>query len=95
MINSNMRQYAYSTLGGEDEYGQPQTSAEIKGYIKMSIDITTQTIQDNINYSGAQYLGLTLAPVDDSYIIHYGDKDLKVLNVNPRGRFKQVFMAEM
>jgi hypothetical protein len=95
MINANMRWYDFFTFGEDDDYGQPVLSAEPQGSIKMSIDITTQTIQDNINYSGAQYIGLTHADVNDSYVIEYGNKKLKVLYVNPKGRFKQVFMADM
>ena len=60
----------------------------------MCIDITSQSIQDNINYAGSQYLGLTFANIDDTYVIKYGDQMLKVLYVNPMGRLKQVFMAK-
>lgn len=95
MINTNMRVYNFFTLGEEDAYGQQTTSTEPKGTIKMSIDITSQSVQSNINYSDAQYLGLTHENIDDSYIIEYGNKRLKVLYVNARGRLKQVFMAEM
>lgn len=95
MINANMRWYDFFTFGEDDDYGQPVLSAESQGSIKMSIDITTQGIQDNINYSGAQYIGLTHADINDSYVIEYGNQKLKVLYVQPKGRFKQVFMADM
>lgn len=95
MINANMKSYSYFAFGAEDKYGQPELSKEPVGTIKMAIEITSQTIQDNINYSGAQYIGFTLGEINDSHVIKYGDQELKVLYVNPRGRFKQVFMAEM
>ena len=61
MINANMRFYNYFTLGEVDEYGQPQLSKEPAGKVKMAIEITSQSVQENINYSGAQYVGLTLS----------------------------------
>ena len=93
MINSNMRVYNYFTYGDADGYGQPQLSDIPIGQIKMSINVTSQTIQDNINYKDSQYIGLTHANVDDAYVIEYGNERLKVLYVNPHGRLKQVFMA--
>ena len=95
MINANMRYYDYFTLGEYDAYGQPQISEEAVGKIKISIDITSQNLQNNILYSDASYIGLTNDSVNDTYVINYGNKKLKVLYVNPRGRLKQVFMAEM
>lgn len=95
MINADMRYYSYSTFGTPDKYGQPTLSETVVGGIKMSVHLTNQSIQDNILYSGATYVGLTMAAVDDSFVIHYGTKKLKVLYVNPYGRYKQVFMAEM
>lgn len=98
MINSDMRLYNYHVLGPKNAYGQPtipDKDAEPVGQIKMAINISSQTIQDNINYKGCNYIGLTRAAVDDTFIIQYGDERLKVLYVNPRGRLKQVFMARM
>lgn len=95
MINAQMKRYSYSTIGAPDGYGQPTQSPVPVGEIKIAICSTEQHIQDNVLYSGASYIGLTHAAVDDSFVIHYGDIDLKVLYVNPFGRYKQVFMAEM
>lgn len=95
MINNNMKLYDYYLYGENNAYGQPQLSAEVQGTIKMAINITSQSVQDNIQYKNATYLGLTFAPVDDKYVIQYGDVKLKVLYVNPAGRMKQVFMSEM
>lgn len=94
MINTDMRLYNYFTLGPA-VMGQPQIpskDAAPEGQIKMAINISTQSVQDNVNYKDAQYVGLTHANVDDTYIIQYGEERLKVLYVNPRGRMKQVFL---
>lgn len=95
MINAQMRAYDYFTFGEKDAYGQPQLSKEIQGAVRMAINLTSQSIQDNINYKDANYIGLTYGLLDDTYVIQYGDKKLKVLNVNPIGRMKQVFLAEI
>ena len=95
MINNDMRVYEYYLYSGKDAYGQEQLSKEPKGTIKMAINISSQSIQDNINYSGANYIGLTNALLDDSFVIQYGAEKLKVLYVNPKGRLKQVFMAKV
>lgn len=95
MINAEMRYYDYFTYGADNGYGQPQLSQAAQGSIKMAINITSQNIQDNINYSNASYIGLTRSLLDDTHVIQYGDKKLKVLYVNPKGRLKQVFMSEL
>jgi hypothetical protein len=95
MINADMRTYDYFLYEGKDAYGSPILSAEPKGKVKMTINITGQTVQDNINYSGATYLGLTYSLLDNSYVIQYGDEKLKVLYVNPKGRMNQVFLAKI
>ena len=95
MISAQMKTYNYFTLGDSDGYGQPQLSTEPKGQIKMAINITSQSIQDNINYKDATYMGLTFYLLDDTYVIEYGDKKLKVLYINPMGRYNQVFLAEL
>lgn len=61
----------------------------------MAIYTTSQGVQDNVNYSGANYIGLTVGAVDDTYIIHYGAERLKVLYVQPKGRYKQAFMVKV
>jgi hypothetical protein len=93
MIMTDMRAYNYFTLGDKDAYGQPQVSSEVKGTIKIAINISSQTIQDNINYKDCSYVGLTTdKSVNDKMIIQYGSEKLKVQYVNPRGRFIQVFL---
>lgn len=94
MINSDMRVYDFFTLGEQNEYGQRVMPDKPTGTVKMDINITSQSIQDNILYSGAKYIGLTFEDISDKNIIQYGDKKLKVLYINPKGRYKQVFMAD-
>lgn len=96
MITTDMRLYDYFTFGDDDGYGMPQLSTTPEGQIKMSINISSQATQDNILYKDCTYVGLTQdANVNDAYVIKYGKSKLKVLYVNPKGRYKQVFLKEM
>lgn len=95
MINRAMRNYEYFTYGENDEYGQAQLSETSAGAIKMAISIISQSVSDSIKYKDAEYIGLTLAKVDDTYVIKKDEKMLKVLYVNPDGRYTQVFMSEI
>ena len=95
MINADMRLYNYFSLGTEDEYGQQTMSNEPVGTVRMAINISSQAVQENINYTGATYVGLTHAKVDDTFVIEYGEERLKVLYVNDKGRLNQVFMASL
>lgn len=91
-----MRTYNYFTFGDDNGYGQPTLSDVPHGTIKMAINITSQSTQDNILYKDGSYIGLTFDnSVNDTYVIQYGETKLKVLYVNPKGRYKQVFMGEM
>lgn len=96
MINADMREYDFYTFGDADGYGQPALSKDVQGKIKIAIYETTQAIQDNIRYKNASYVGLTHdSKVNDAYVIEYENKRLKVLHVQPKGRYKQVFMGDM
>ena len=95
MINADMRIYDFYTYEENNAYGQPQLSKDVKGSVKMAINVSSQSVQDNVLYTGAEFVGLTHADVTDKYVIQYGDEKLKVLYVNPKGRFKQVFMTRM
>lgn len=95
MINADMRLYNYYLYEGENELCQPTLSVDPVGQVKMAINISSQSIQDNINYQNCAYVGLTHAKVDDTYVIEYGNERLKVLYVNPKGRFNQVFLTRM
>lgn len=90
-----MRDYTFSTLGGRDLYGQPQTTEGI-GTVKMAIYLYTQNVTDSIKYRDCSYIGFTNdKTIADNYIVNYENKKLKVLYVNPVGRFRQVYMKEM
>lgn len=96
MITTDMRLYDYFTFGEDDGYGMAQLSEEPEGQIKIAINISSQSTQDNILYKDCSYVGLTNdANVNDAYVIKYGKGKLKVLYVNPKGRYKQVFLKEM
>lgn len=96
MINAQMRPYNYYTYGAPDAYGQPQLSNQAQGQVVIAINITSQSIQDNINYKNANYIGLTFdSAIDDSFVIQYNESKLKVLYVNPIGKLKQVFLTEI
>lgn len=87
-----MKNYTFSTLGGTDSYGLPQTT-ENAGTVKLAIYTYTQNVADNIKYKDATYIGLTHdKTIADNYIINYGNEKLKVLYVNPKGRYIQVFL---
>lgn len=93
MITADMRAYNYSTLGDKDAYGQATANGEVKGTIKMAINISSQGVQDNINYKDCSYVGLTTdKSVNDKMIIHYGSEKLKVQYINPKGRYIQVYL---
>ena len=94
-----MREYTYFLYDSNNAYGQQVLIKDDngepvpQGTVKMAINLTSQSIQDNINYTSANYLGLTHSAVTDQYVIQYGDELLKVLYVNPNGRYKQVFLG--
>lgn len=96
MINTDMRLYDYYTYSSADAYGQPQLSSEVQGSVKMAINISSQSIQDNILYENCSYIGLTMdSAVNDTFVIQYGEEKLKVLYVNPKGKYKQVFLQKI
>lgn len=96
MITTDMRTYSYFTLGDDNGYGQPVISQEPKGTIKMAINISSQAVQDNINYQDCNYMGLTMdKSVNDKFVIQYGEEKLKVLYINPRGRYIQVYLKRV
>lgn len=95
MISTQMKNYNYRTFGENNSYGQPALSETVKGTIKMAINLTAQTLNESSLYSGAQYIGLTNDAIDSTYVIEFNKENLKVLYVNPNGRYKQVFLARM
>lgn len=96
MIRNEMANYEYYTYGDKNAYGQRKLSSSPIGNITMAIYTTSQSIQENILYKEASYIGLTNdTKVNDTYVIDYEGKKLKVLYVQPKGRYKQVFMGSM
>lgn len=97
MINSQFREYDYYLLPEKNNYGQQVLveGAPPDGVVELAIYETSKGINENNLYSGAQYVGLTYAAIDDTYIIQYGDRRLKVLYVTPSNRYNQVFLARM
>lgn len=89
-LYGNANHYAQQTLI-KDEFGEPL----VQGFVTLAIYSTTQAVQDNINYKDSSYVGLTYDnSVNDSFVIQYGDEQLKVLYVAP-GRMKQVFLKKI
>lgn len=102
MINANMRLYNYYLLGADNSYGQQTIIKDnngapiVQGSIKMAIYLTSQSIQENINYKDCSYMGLTHdKAVNDSFVIQYGNEKLKVLYVNPTGKLKMVYLQKI
>ena len=101
MINTDMRDYDYYLYGDKDEYGQATLISDdsgkpiVQGQIKMAIYVATQSLQDSVAYSGTQYVGLTRNLVSDKMVIQFGVENLKVLYVNPMGRYKVVCLGVM
>lgn len=101
MIAPNMREYDFFLYADDNSYGQQvlikdENGEPLKqGTVKLAISVTSQSIQDNINYKNAQYLALTHDKgISDRYVIQYGETRLKVLYVSSTGRYKQVFLNE-
>lgn len=96
MINANMRFYDYYTFEDKDEYGDYKLSDKPTGQVRICINTTTTSVQGNINYTDAEYIGLTLdKSINDKCVIQYGDCKLKVLYTNNPGKYSQVFLAKM
>ena len=98
MINAKFKKYNYFTIGDVNEYGQPQMpskDAEPVGQITMALYTSSQGTQDNINYKDCNYIGLTHAKVNDTYIIEANGERLKVLYVNTEGRLTQAFLKAL
>ena len=95
MINLELRNYNFYTLGEADAYGQPVVTDKPAGAVNMAIYPINHSIGDNVVYHNATYMGLTRELVSDKYIFEYKGMRLKVLYVQELGRFKQVYMAQM
>lgn len=95
MVNADMRTYDYYLYQDNDAYAQPQLSQDVQGTIKIAIYTASQGIKDSVAYTGTEYIGLTHDAINDKYVILHNDEKLKVLYINTRGTWKQVYMARM
>lgn len=99
MINADMRQYDYYKTVLNAEYGQeliPAKDTEPLGTVKMAIYPTSAGTQDNILYSNCSYVGMTFdAEINDRYIVLKEEERLKVMYIQHKGRFKQVFLKKV
>ena len=97
MINTTFNDYDYYVFSqSENDYGEKTISTTKAGSVSIAIYLYTQNITSNIKYKDAQYIGLIESTnIKESCVIAYGDKKLKVLYVNPVGRWQQVYMQEM
>ena len=100
MINSRMSSYDYFLIGDNNGYGQltiikDDNGNPIKqGEVQLSISTLTKAVTDDLRYSDSTYIGLTHdKSIKDTYIIQYGTELLKVLYVNPDGRYTQVYLG--
>lgn len=95
MINAQMTEYKYYPYK-ENVYGEAIIDEGSSGSILMAINLIDQSISDNPLYTNATYIGLTYnKEISDKHVIQYGNQKLKVIYVNPMGRYKQVYMARM
>lgn len=95
MINAQMTEYKYYPYK-ENSYGEAIIDEGSSGSILMAINLVNQSVSDNPLYTNATYIGLTYnKEISDKHVIQYGNQKLKVLYVNPIGRYKQVYMAKM
>jgi len=94
-----MRLYNYYKAVNNAAYGQehlPAADAKPEGKVKLSIYPISTGTQENILYSNCSYIGLTFdAEIDDKYVIQYGKERLKVMYIQPKGRFRQVFLKRV
>lgn len=95
-INSRMKSYNYYLYGEYNDYGEKVLSDKPNGVIEIDITLRQQNTKESILYEGATYIGLTKDnQIDSSYIVDYNGQRLKVLYVNPFGRFYQVFFEQL
>ena len=99
MIFANMRHYDYWLVSVNEKYGQevlPDTETQPTGQVKLSIYPTSTGTQENILYANCSYVGLTYdAEINDKYVIKYDNVRLKVMYIQPIGRYRQVFMKRV
>ena len=101
MINASMREYDYFLISAETNgYGQhtliknENGDPVVQGTIKMAISIASQSVNENITYQGANYVGITHDKnMNDHYIISYKGKLLKVQYITD-SRFRIAYLGD-
>lgn len=95
MFQSYFRKYPFKKYNEQlNAYGQRQL-IQSESEIKMAIFLNNQALSSDINYSNAQYIGITESPIDDTYIINYNGTDLKVLYINSSRAFTVVYLQKV
>ena len=98
MINRDMRTHeVFEFQANGNEYGETKLlKNDPIDAIQIAIYVSSQAIQDNINYKSATYVGFTYNTeyLSDNFAIKYGNDFLKILYVIP-GRINQIFMSEI
>ena len=95
MINTNMHSYNYYVYEDSNGYGQP-TISDVKGTIKLSINVISQSVGTSIKYKDSSYIGVTHnTNINDTYIIQYNNERLKVNYINKIGRYILVYMSNI
>ncbi|MBQ0088116.1 MAG: hypothetical protein KBT27_02150 [Prevotellaceae bacterium] len=98
MINADFRSYNYYKYGTKNAYGEEVVDyTAAAGQIVLAIYLVGQELSGNINYKDASYVGfaLTTTAIDETYVINYGGKKLKVLYVFPGRIYKHIALAEI
>lgn len=96
MIGTKQRFYKFTKYSADNAYGEMTLTNDPIGEVKIAIYPTSTSIQDNINYKDANYIGLTYSSIlDDKTVIFLGELKLKVLYINTEGRLNQVFLKEI
>lgn len=101
MVNANMREYNYFLISAEtNSYGQhtliknENGEPEIQGTIKIAISIASQSVNENITYKGANYVGITQDKnMTDHYVINYNGRLLKVQYITD-SRFRIAYLGD-
>ena len=111
-IQTRMKSYEIQTYGineyGESQLGYAPVVTPIgpliprnaktttTNYIKMAIYLSNQATNQNINYTEADYIGITQdTSLLDNMAINYDGKWLKVKTITPVGRYSIVALVKI
>jgi hypothetical protein len=98
MINADFKRYQYYTYStNPNAYGERTLNTTSSGTIDLAIYLMSQELSGNINYKDASYVAF--APItqqlDDTYVINYNNKMLKVLYVYSDRVYKHCALVEI